>query len=220
VPLGVRAEKFLGIKKESIWLRGNPAMSDRKASIERNTNETKISLSLNIDGTGTAEVHSGIGFLDHLISTLARHAHMDIELSCSGDLQVDEHHTAEDCAIAMGSIIDQLLEERRGIYRFGFAYAPLDEALARAVVDFSGRPFAAINLDLTRETIGEIHTENISHFLSSFALSARCCLHVDVLKGENNHHRAEAAYKALALACRRALAKDGTNQVPSTKGVL
>ncbi len=195
-------------------------MSARRAEIKRTTSETEIRVSMDLDGTGDAEVATGIGLLDHLLAALARHARFDLELSCKGDLCVDDHHTAEDCGLALGMAIDQALGERRGIARFGSAYAPLDEALARAVIDLSGRPFAAIDLGLKREALGGLACENVGHFLRSLATTARAAVHVDVLRGENDHHRAEAAFKALALALRRAVAPDGTNEIPSTKGVL
>ncbi len=195
-------------------------MSTRQASVERRTLETRISLELNLDGSGQAEIGTGIGFLDHMLTALAKHARFDLRLQCEGDLEVDDHHTAEDCALALGQALDQALGERRGIARFGSAYAPLDEALARVVVDLSGRPCAAVELGLTREMIGEIAAENLTHVFVSLAMAGRMALHVDLLRGQNDHHRAEAAFKALALALRQAVALDGSSSVPSTKGVL
>jgi imidazoleglycerol-phosphate dehydratase len=195
-------------------------MNPRRSTVSRTTLETKIMVTLNLDGTGQAEAKTGIGFLDHLLTSLARHAHFDLIVTVEGDLNVDDHHTAEDCALALGEALDQALGERKGISRFGSAYAPLDEALARAVVDLSGRPYAVINLGLEREKVGDLACENIGHLLRSFADKARAAVHVDVLRGENDHHRAEAAFKALALALRQALSCDGTHIVPSTKGVL
>jgi imidazoleglycerol-phosphate dehydratase len=195
-------------------------MKVRQARIQRKTTETDITLALKLDGDGRADVQTGIGFLDHLLTALTRHARFDLELACAGDLRVDDHHTAEDCALALGAAVDQTLGERRGIARFGYAYAPLDEALARAVVDLSGRPFSAVDLGLRRERLGELACENVGHVLASFAVAARATLHVDVLRGENDHHRAEAAFKAVALALRMAAARDGSQRVPSTKEVL
>lgn len=192
----------------------------RTARVERRTGETEISLELLLDGDGTAEIESGLGFLDHMLTALAKHGRFDLQLECEGDLEVDDHHTAEDCALALGAAFDQALGERRGIRRFGHAYAPLDEALARVVVDFSGRPSAHVDLGFRRDRIGDIATENLTHFFVSLATTARLTLHVDVLKGDNDHHRAEAAFKALALALRQAVALDGSAGVPSTKGVL
>jgi imidazoleglycerol-phosphate dehydratase len=192
----------------------------RTARIERRTGETDVRVELVLDGEGHADIESGIGFLDHMLDALARHGRLDLQLNCEGDLEVDDHHTAEDCALALGAAFDRALNERRGIRRFGHAFAPLDEALARVVVDFSGRPSAHVDLGFKRERIGDIATENLTHFFVSLAMTARMTLHVDVLKGENDHHRAEAAFKALALALRQAVASDGSGEVPSTKGVL
>jgi imidazoleglycerol-phosphate dehydratase len=195
-------------------------MTSRNATIERKTNETEIRVTLELDGTGQADVQTDIGFLDHLLDALTRHSRFDLELRCKGDLQVDDHHTAEDCGLALGAVIREALGDRVGIERFGSAYAPLDEALARAVVDISGRPFAAIDLGLTRERLGELSCENIPHVLSSLATAAGLTLHVDVLRGDNDHHRAEAAFKAVALALRAAVRPSGFDDVPSTKGTI
>lgn len=195
-------------------------MNPRTAELKRTTNETEITVSINIDGTGQTDIHTGIGFLDHMLTALGRHSRMDISLVCRGDLVVDDHHTAEDCALTLGAAIDKALGERRGFARFGSAYAPLDESLARAVVDISGRPCAVVELGLTREAIGGLACENVTHFFVSLATTLRAAIHVDVLRGGNDHHRAEAAFKALALALREALARTDDTIVPSTKGVL
>lgn len=192
----------------------------RIAEYRRATAETDVAVRLSLDGTGAAAVETGIGFLDHLLTGLARHAGLDLSLTCRGDLAVDDHHTAEDCALALGAAVDRALGDRRGIRRFGSAYAPLDEALARAVVDCSGRPFAAVRLGITRERIGELAGENVAHVIRSLATAANLTVHVDLLRGENDHHRAEAAFKALALALRDAVALSGRDEVPSTKGTL
>lgn len=190
------------------------------ATIERITTETRVVVELNVAGQGQAHVSTGIGFLDHLLSALARHARFDLTVHCDGDRLVDDHHSVEDVALAVGNALDRALGERRGITRFGHAIVPLDEALARVAIDLSGRPFADVNLGLRRETIGTLATENITHFLRSLASTARMALHVDVLKGENDHHRAESAFKATALALRQACAASGFDDVPSTKGTL
>lgn len=195
-------------------------MSDRSARLERETRETHISVELKLDGSGQAGISTGIGFLDHLLEALARHARFDLALSCTGDLHVDDHHTAEDCGLALGEALDRALAERRGVLRFGSAYAPLDEALARAVVDLSGRPFADVRLGLERDAIGGLSCENVGHVLTSMATAARVTLHVDVIKGANDHHRAEAAFKAVALALHQAISDSGYDDVPSTKGTL
>jgi imidazoleglycerol-phosphate dehydratase len=195
-------------------------MSARRAAVSRKTLETTIAVELILDGTGRAEVATGIGFFDHMLGALARHARFDLTLKCRGDLEIDDHHTVEDCALALGQALDQALGERRGIARFGSAYAPLDEALARAVVDLSGRPCAVVELGLEREALGGLACENVAHFFTSLAITGRMALHVDVLRGANDHHRAEAAFKAAALALRQAVRLDGPDQVPSTKGAL
>lgn len=192
----------------------------RQIRLDRKTNETDITVSLNLDGSGVSNIATGIGFLDHLLDAFAKHSKIDLELSCSGDLDVDDHHTAEDCGIAVGKALDQALGDRTGIRRFGSAYAPLDESLARAVIDVSGRPFVDVNLDLVRERLGDLSCENISHLLSSLATNARISLHVDLIKGDNDHHRAEAAFKAVALAFGNAASLSGIDEVPSTKGVI
>jgi len=196
------------------------AAASRRATFSRTTAETAITLSLTLDGSGRAEIATGLGFLDHMLTALVRHARLDLELACEGDLAVDDHHTAEDTALALGKALDQALGDRAGIARFGHAYAPLDEALARVVIDLSGRPFAHVTMGFSRERIGQIATENLTHWLQSFAIASRMALHVDVLRGENDHHRAEAAFKALALALRQAIAPSGEATIPSTKGVL
>lgn len=191
----------------------------RRGEIHRKTGETDVTVTLDLDGSGKSDIATGIGFYDHMLGALAKHARFDLTLRCRGDLEIDDHHTAEDCALALGQAIDAALGERRGIRRFGHAYAPLDEALARAVVDLSGRPFPAIDLGLRRERLGAIACENLVHALQSIAIAMRANLHVKVLEGQNDHHRAEAAFKATALALRMAVARDG-DDVPSTKGVL
>lgn len=195
-------------------------MINRKATVKRKTAETEIQAALELDGDGQSSVKTGIGFLDHLITSLIRHSSFNLELTCQGDLIVDDHHTAEDTALVLGQALDQALRDRRGITRFGSAYAPLDEALARAVVDLSGRPFAVTALNITREKIGDIASENIEHFVQSLATSGRLAIHLDVLRGQNAHHMAEAAFKALALALKQAVAISGSQKIPSTKEVL
>ena len=195
-------------------------LASRQAEIVRTTSETAIELRLTLDGEGLADVETGIGFLDHMLISLAKHARFDLFLRCEGDLEIDDHHTAEDCALALGQALDQALGERIGIARFAHSYAPLDEALARVVIDLSGRPFAHVDLGLKRDQIGEIASENITHVFISLAMASRMTLHVDVIRGANDHHQAEAAFKALALALRQAVMRDGSAGVPSTKGVL
>jgi imidazoleglycerol-phosphate dehydratase len=195
-------------------------MTPRRAQVHRKTAETDIAVTLVLDGEGTADIATGIGFLDHLLTALARHARLDLTLKATGDLHIDDHHTAEDCALALGQALDQALGERRGIARFGSAFAPLDEALARAVIDLSGRPFARVDLGLRREALGGLACENVGHVLRSLATAGRLTVHVDLLQGENDHHRAEAAFKATALALRQAVARERFDDVPSTKESL
>lgn len=191
----------------------------RRSEINRKTGETEVEVVLDLDGSGTVEASTGLGFLDHMISTLGKHARFDLTVRAKGDTVVDDHHTVEDCAIALGRAFDDALGDRSGITRFGSAYAPLDESLARAVVDLSGRPWPEIAIPFSRDTIGEVATENIVHFFRSLSLEARLALHIDLIRGDNDHHKAECAFKALALALRQAVApSDGG--VPSTKGSL
>ncbi|KAH7465866.1 imidazoleglycerol-phosphate dehydratase [Phytophthora ramorum] len=192
----------------------------RHASISRVTKETSISVKLSLDGTGKSKVSSGIGFLDHMLTALAKHSRFDLELECKGDTWIDDHHTTEDCALTLGEAFDVALGDRAGIARFGSACVPLDEALSRAIVDISSRAHSEINLQLVRPSVGELSCEMITHFFESFASAARLTLHVDVLRGRNDHHRAEASFKALAVALRTAVKHDATAGVPSTKGVL
>lgn len=199
----------------------NPASpSPRTATVERTTRETTIRLTVNLDGSGQVTIDTGLGMLDHMLTALAFHARFDLVLSCEGDLEVDDHHTVEDIALALGQAIDRALGDRAGLARFASAYAPLDEALARVVVDLSGRPSPVVDLGLKREMLGQVATENLTHFFTSLATSLRAALHVDVLRGANDHHRAEAAFKACALALRAAVLRDDVDRIPSTKGIL
>ena len=195
-------------------------MNPRTASVRRSTKETQIELDLCLDGTGSIDIDTGVGFLDHMLGTLAHHARFDLVLKCRGDLEWDDHHTAEDCALALGQAVDEALGDRAGIQRFGSAYAPLDEALTRTVVDLTGRPHHEVHLGLRREKLGELACENIGHVLRSLAIAGRVTLHVDTLRGENDHHRAESAFKSTALALRQAVARTDRSDIPSTKGVL
>jgi len=191
----------------------------RRADIKRATTEVTITGHLDLDGSGLSEVKTGLGFLDHMLGTFARHGRFDLTLAAHGDIDIDDHHTVEDCAIAIGKAIDQALGDRSGITRFGHAYAPLDESLSRAVVDLSGRPWPEISIEFARDTVGDVATENIIHFLRSLAIEARMALHVDLIRGDNDHHKAESAFKSLAIALRIAVSETGSG-VPSTKGTL
>ncbi|MYE34064.1 MAG: imidazoleglycerol-phosphate dehydratase HisB [Gemmatimonadales bacterium] len=186
----------------------------------RETLETRVEARVNVDIRGSGRVQTGLPFLDHMIGAAAFHGGMTLDLRARGDLDVDDHHTVEDCGLVFGAALRDALGERQGIRRFGYAYAPLDEALARAVVDLSGRPFAAVDLGLRREMLGTVATENLSHFFGSIATAARLTLHLDVIRGENDHHRAEAAFKAFGLALAEAVGRRATAGVPSTKGML
>ena len=194
----------------------------RTAEIRRETKETTIELALDIDGTGRADISTGIGFLDHMLDALARHSRFDLTIRATGDLHIDAHHTAEDIAIVLGQALDRALGDKKGLRRFADAVCPLDEALSQVVLDFSGRGFAAIDLPFRGERIGTLPTEMIPHFLYSFAIEGRLTLHVRLLAGENDHHRAEATFKALARCLEMATRIDPriATQVPSTKGSL
>ncbi len=194
----------------------------RVAEIRRETKETSILVRVDVDGTGVADVATGIGFLDHMLDSLARHARFDLTVKATGDLHIDAHHTAEDVAIVLGQALDRALGDKKGLRRFADATVPLDEALCQVVVDLSGRGFAQVDLPFRGEMVGQLPTEMIPHFLRSFAIEARLPLHVRLLAGENDHHRAEATFKALARCLELATRRDPriADVVPSTKGSL
>ncbi len=197
-------------------------MAIRRSKIDRKTEETEISLSLNLDGSGRRSVDTGVGFLDHMLGHLALHGLFDLDLKASGDLQVDAHHTVEDCALALGQAFDQALGERKGIVRMGSAYVPMDESLAFACVDLSGRPYAVVQAEWRSPSVGSLPTSLIDHFLESFAVTARCNLHARLLYGRDDHHQAEALFKALGRALEHAVRLDPrrAGKIPSTKGSL
>jgi len=194
----------------------------RTALVKRTTHETDIAVEVNLDGTGTYRVSTGIGFLDHMLEQLSRHSLIDLEATVKGDLHVDQHHTTEDSAIAMGEAISKALGDRRGITRFGSAYAPMDETLTRVALDISGRPFLVWKAQFTSPRLGEMDTELFQHWFHAFAGSAGITLHVENLYGENNHHIIESCFKGLARALRQAIEIDPrkADSVPSTKGTL
>jgi imidazoleglycerol-phosphate dehydratase len=197
-------------------------MAPRTGHIQRQTRESRVEVVLNLDGAGHGDVATGIGFLDHMLDSFARHARFDLTVRAEGDLHVDQHHTAEDVGISLGQALDTALGERRAIRRFGDAVVPLDEALAQVAVDLGGRGWASIDLPFRGSNIGGLSSEMIPHLLQSFAAEGRFTLHVRLLAGENDHHRAEATFKALARALDDATRLDprlGT-EVPSTKGVI
>jgi imidazoleglycerol-phosphate dehydratase len=194
----------------------------RRATVERQTKETAIVATVDLDGTGVYEVATGVGFLDHMIEQLARHSLIDITLKAKGDLHIDQHHTTEDSGIVLGQAVAKALGDRGGIARYGFAYLPMDETLTRAAIDVSGRPYLIWKVDFTRSKIGEMDTELFREWFQAFAQAAGLTLHVETLYGENSHHIAETCYKALARALRQAVAIDERQggRVPSTKGQL
>ena len=193
----------------------------RSATIQRKTKETNISVTLQIDGSGKYSVSTGIGFLDHMLELFARHGMFDIELKCKGDLRVDDHHTTEDVAIALGQAFSKALKERAGIARYGSAYVPMDESLARCVVDLGGRSALVFKAEFNRKNVGDLSTEMIKHFFQSFAENIKANVHVEALYGSNTHHKIETMFKALARSLRVACEKDArVKGVLSTKGKL
>lgn len=196
--------------------------SKRAAHVKRDTRETQINLALDLDGSGRYEGETGIGMLDHLLESLARHSLFDLNVQATGDIERDPHHLVEDVGIVLGQALDQALGERRGIVRFGHAIVPMDEALALVAVDLGGRGHASIEIEFDREMIGQLPAENVEHMLSALAQEGRLNLHVRLLAGVNDHHRAEAAFKAVARALSAATRIDErlAGQVPSTKDVL
>jgi imidazoleglycerol-phosphate dehydratase len=194
----------------------------RQANIERSTKETKIKASVDLDGSGTSDVTTGIGFLDHMLQQLARHSLIDIELRAKGDLHIDFHHTTEDCGIVLGQAVAKALGDKQGINRYASAYLAMDEALTRVVIDVSGRPHLVWRVAFARAKIGEMDTELIREWFQAFAIHAGLTLHVENLYGENSHHIAETCFKGLARALRAAIALDArqAGRVPSTKGTL
>lgn len=173
-----------------------------------------------MDGTGQARAQTGLGFLDHMIQAFGHHGRFDLDLQAKGDLHIDDHHLVEDCALTLGQALDRMLQDRTGIRRFGWCLIPMDEALVRVAWDLSGRPSPQVSLGLRRERLGQVATENLTHFFQSLAISSRSSLHVDVLKGDNDHHRVEGAFKAVGVGLRMAVERTGSGDVASTKGVL
>jgi imidazoleglycerol-phosphate dehydratase len=193
----------------------------RIAKIHRNTSETDIQLVLNLDGSGNYQIDTGIGFLDHMLSHVAVHGLFDLQINANGDLQIDPHHTVEDCALVLGQAFDQALEQRQGIVRMASKYAPMDETLAFVAIDLSGRPYAVVQTEWHNPNVGGIPTSLIPHFLESFATTARCNLHARLLYGRDDHHQAEALFKALGRALDAATQVDPRRTgIPSTKGTL
>ena len=194
----------------------------RTATVSRDTAETKITVTLNLDGTGQSKLATGIGFFDHMLDQIARHGLIDLDVQCKGDLHIDGHHTVEDVGICIGQAVRQAVGDKKGLTRYGHSYVPLDEALSRVVVDFSGRPGLAVNAQFTAGMIGQLDTQLIHEFFQGFVNHAHVTLHIDNLKGINAHHQAETIFKAFGRALRMALTPDPrmAGTVPSTKGVL
>ena len=197
-------------------------MTDRVASVTRDTLETQISVSINLDGSGQGRLESGIPFLDHMLDQIARHGLVDLDIKASGDLHIDDHHTVEDIGITLGQAFAQALGDKKGIMRYGHAYVPLDEALSRVVIDFSGRPGIEYRVDYPRARIGQFDVDLIHEFFQGFANHAAATLHIDNLYGKNAHHIAETVFKAFGRALRAAVSRDERMDgvIPSTKGSL
>ena len=194
----------------------------RTASLRRVTGETAIDVAINLDGTGAYQVTTGIGFLDHMLEQLSRHSLIDIQLTAKGDLHIDEHHTVEDSALALGECLAKALGDKRGIRRYGDALSPMDETLTRVALDISGRPWLVWKTEFSQKRLGEMDTELFEHWFHSFAQTGGITLHVETLYGRNNHHIIESAYKGLARALRQAVEIDPrkADAIPSTKGML
>jgi imidazoleglycerol-phosphate dehydratase len=194
----------------------------REASVSRRTAETDVAVAVALDGTGKAEISTGIGFLDHMLELLARHALIDLTVRVTGDLQVDQHHTTEDAGIALGQAVAQALGDKNGIARYACINLPMDETLSRVALDISGRPFLVFRTAFPTEKVGAFDTELVREFFQAFAMNAGVTLHVETLYGENSHHIAESCFKGLARALRHAVAVDPreAGRVPSTKGTL
>ena len=198
------------------------ASTDRTAEVSRNTAETRITVRLNLDGTGQASLHTGIGFFDHMLEQIARHGLIDLEVHADGDLHIDGHHTVEDVGIAIGQAFARAVGYKKGIRRYGHAYVPLDEALSRVVIDLSGRPGLVLNIPFTSGMIGGFDTQLTHEFFQGFVNHAGVTLHIDNLRGVNAHHQCETAFKAFARALRAAVERDprSAGTIPSTKGSL
>ena len=194
----------------------------RTADITRNTNETRVRVSINLDGTGRQTINTGVPFLDHMLDQIARHGLIDLDIHCDGDTHIDDHHTVEDVGITLGQAFAKAVGDKAGMRRYGHAYVPLDEALSRVVIDFSGRPGLTYHIPFTRAHIGRFDVDLTREFFQGFVNHALCTLHIDNLRGENSHHQCETVFKAFGRALRMATELDPRSQgvVPSTKGVL
>lgn len=194
----------------------------RKATVKRDTLETQIQISVDLDGQGNANFETGVPFFEHMLDQIARHGMIDLDIKASGDTHIDDHHTVEDVGITLGQAINKAVGDKKGITRYGHAYVPLDEALSRVVIDLSGRPGLVFNADFTRETIGNFETELVFEFFQGFVNHANATVHIDCLRGHNSHHQAETIFKAFGRALRMALSADErmAGKMPSTKGSL
>ncbi|MCH4893129.1 imidazoleglycerol-phosphate dehydratase HisB [Sphingomonas sp. SFZ2018-12] len=194
----------------------------RTATLNRSTQETQIDVTVDLDGSGSYDISTGIGFFDHMLEQLSRHSLIDLKVKTVGDLHIDQHHTVEDTALAIGAAVAQALGDKKGIRRYGDALSPMDETLTRVAIDISGRPWLVFKTEFTQKRLGEMDTEMFEHFFHSFAQSAGVTLHVETLYGQNNHHIAESAFKGLARALRQAVEIDArkADAIPSTKGTL
>ena len=197
-------------------------MADRTATVTRNTLETRITVSVNLDGSGKTEFATGISFLEHMLDQIARHGLIDLDIKAEGDIHIDYHHTVEDIGITLGQAVAQAVGDKKGITRYGHAYVPLDEALTRVVVDFSGRPGLEFHVPFTRARVGEFDVDLFHQFFQGFINHANVTLHIENLRGDNSHHQAETVFKAFGRALRMALTADprAAGVTPSTKGVL
>ncbi|MFT7386823.1 MAG: imidazoleglycerol-phosphate dehydratase [Candidatus Endobugula sp.] len=197
-------------------------MSARTASVRRDTLETKINVDLNLDGTGKAAFATGVPFLEHMMDQIARHGLIDLDITCEGDIHIDDHHSVEDIGITIGQAVAKAVGDKRGIRRYGHAYVPLDEALSRVVIDFSGRPALLMNIPFTQKRVGHFDTELFWEFFQGFVNHAQVTLHIDCIKGQNAHHQIETVFKAFGRALRMALEHDPrmAGVMPSTKGTL
>tara|TARA_R110000787_G_scaffold38692_10_gene97315 strand:- start:5644 stop:6237 length:594 start_codon:yes stop_codon:yes gene_type:complete len=197
-------------------------MAERKATVSRDTLETQITVAVNLDGTGQTEFDTGVPFLEHMLDQIARHGLVDLSVKANGDTHIDDHHTVEDIGITLGQAIHKALGDKKGIYRYGHAYVPLDEALSRVVIDFSGRPGLVKNVAFTRARVGDFDVDLVFEFFQGFVNHAGVTLHIDNLRGENTHHQVETIFKAFGRALRMAVTADARmgNATPSTKGSL
>lgn len=197
-------------------------MAERKATVSRDTLETQITVTVNLDGTGQTEFDTGVPFLEHMLDQIARHGLVDLSVKANGDTHIDDHHSVEDIGITLGQAINKALGDKKGIYRYGHAYVPLDEALSRVVIDFSGRPGLVKNVAFTRARVGDFDVDLVFEFFQGFVNHAGVTLHIDNLRGENTHHQVETIFKAFGRALRMAVTADARmgNATPSTKGSL